>query len=128
MRTLLADVILFVHFGIASFIVLGLALTWIGIAAAWRWVRNFWFRLAHLCAIACVAAEALVGVMCPLTLWEDALRQSVGEQPSFVARWVRRLLFYELPEWVFTLAYVAAALATAATWWLAPPRRVRKAQ
>ena len=125
MRAHLADVILFVHFGIASFIVLGLGLTWIGIALSWRWVRNFWFRLLHLSAIVYVALEALAGIVCPLTLWEDALRGSIGEHPSFVARWIRRLLFYELPEWVFTLAYVATAAATAITWWHAPPRRRR---
>jgi hypothetical protein len=125
MRAFLADLILFIHFGVASFIVLGLGLTWLGIALSWRWVRNFWFRLAHLSAIVCVALEALAGIVCPLTLWEDALRKSVGEQPSFVARWVQRLLFYELPEWVFTSAYVGVAVAAAITWLLAPPRRSR---
>ena len=127
MRSYLADVILVVHFAIACFIVLGLCLTWLGAALSWQWVRNFWFRLLHLSAIGYVAVEALAGVVCPLTLWEDALRGSIGEQPGFVARWVRRLLFYELPEWVFTTAYVAAAAATAVTWWLAPPRRLRDA-
>ena len=127
MRGYLADVILVVHFAIACFIVLGLCLTWLGIVLSWRWVRNFWFRLTHLSAIAYVAIEALAGVVCPLTLWEDVLRGSAGEQPSFVGRWVRRLLFYDLPEWVFTVAYVAAAAATVVTWWLAPPRRLRNA-
>lgn len=126
MRGALADVILFVHFALASFIVLGLCLTWMGLARSWQWVRNFWFRLAHLSAIVYVAIEALAGVVCPLTVWEDALRGSAGEQPSFVARWVRRLLFYDLPEWVFTLAYVGVATATAITWWLAPPRWRRR--
>ena len=125
MRHWVADIILFVHFGIACYIVAGLVLTWLGIALHWSWVRNFWFRLTHLSAIAFVALEALAGIACPLTVWEDALRQSLGAQPSFVARWVRRLLFYELPEWVFTTAYVASAVATAVTWWLAPPRRAR---
>lgn len=125
MRHLAADLILFLHFGIACYILFGLVLTWIGIALVWSWVRNFWFRLTHLAAIAFVALEALAGIMCPLTAWEDALRQSIGHQPSFIARWVRRLLFYELPEWFFTTAYVAMAIATAFTWWLAPPRRAR---
>ena len=125
MRHYAADLILFVHFGIACYIVSGLGLTWLGVAVGWSWVRNVWFRLTHLAAIVCVALEALAGIACPLTIWEDALRQSVGEQAGFIARWVRRLLFYELPEWVFTLAYVATALATVITWWLAPPRRAR---
>lgn len=122
MRTYAADVLLIVHFALAAFIVLGLFLTWIGASADWRWVRCFWFRLTHLSAIAIVALEALLGITCPLTLWEDALRQVTGE-PGFIARWVRRLLYYDLPLWVFTSAYVAFALATLATWRLVPPRR-----
>lgn len=127
MRLWLADLILFAHFGIAAFIVLGLLLIWLGIALGWHWVGHFWFRTIHLAAIAFVALEALAGVVCPLTVWEDALRQTAGEQAGFIARWVRRLLFYELPEWVFTAAYVAAALATALAWWVSPPRRMRRA-
>ncbi len=125
MRAYLADIILFIHFGLACFIVFGLGLIWLGAGLAWHWVRNFWFRLSHLSAIVLVAMESAAGIVCPLTLWEDALRQSVGEQPSFVARWIQRLLFYELPEWVFTTAYIASALATAIAWLLAPPRRRR---
>ncbi len=126
MRTHTADALLIVHFALAAFIVLGLVLTWIGALAGWRWVRSFWFRLIHLAAIAIVALEALLGITCPLTLWEDALRQVTGE-PGFIARWVRRLLYYELPGWVFTSAYVAFATATLATWRLVPPRpRVRR--
>lgn len=69
-----------------------------------------------------VAAEALIGMACPLTVWEDLARG--GARPgSFIGRWVRAVMFYEAPEWVFTLAYVAWALATLATLWLVPPRR-----
>jgi len=42
---------------------------------------------------------------------------------SFIGRWVRRVMFYEAPEWVFTTAYVAWTLATLATLRLVPPRR-----
>jgi len=58
MRAVLADAILLLHFGFVLFVVGGLALTWIGAAAGWAWVRNFWFRAAHLGAIAFVAGEA----------------------------------------------------------------------
>lgn len=122
MRTLLADAVLAVHFALAAFIVLGLFLIWIGAFTHWAWVRNFWFRLAHLAAIVVVALEALLGIACPLTVWEDALRQVSG-QPSFIARWLRRVLFYDLPSWVFTTAYVGCALATLAAWCVVPPRR-----
>jgi hypothetical protein len=119
---LLADLLLVLHFFIAGFIVGGLILTWIGAAARWAWVRNPWFRYLHLGAIAFVAAEALLGVACPLTVWEDALRG--GARPgTFIGRWVQRLLYYEAPAWVFTAAYAAWAAATFATLRLVPPRR-----
>jgi hypothetical protein len=124
MRTLAADAILIVHFAFVLFVIGGLALIWIGHAAGWPWVRNFWFRALHLAAIVVVTGEALLGVVCPLTLWEDALRGAVHEK-SFVARWVHRLMFYTAPEWVFTALYVAFALVVAATFWFIPPRRKR---
>lgn len=119
---MIADAILVVHFGIVLFIVGGLLAVWIGASYGWRWVRNRWFRYSHLAAIAFVAGEALVGMACPLTVWEDALRG--GARPdSFLGRWVRAALFYEAPEWVFTAAYVGWALATLLTLRVVPPRR-----
>ena len=118
----MADAILVVHFLIVMFIVGGLLAVWLGAALGWAWVRNRWFRYFHLAAIGFVAAEALLGVMCPLTVWEDALRGGARTE-SFVGRWVRYFLFYEAPEWVFTAAYVAWAAATLATLRLVPPRR-----
>jgi hypothetical protein len=121
MNALLADLILLVHFAFVLFVVGGVPLVWIGAARGWSWVRNFWFRALHLAAIVFVAAEALAGVWCPLTVWEDALRGTRSEL-SFIARWIRRLLFYDFPQWVFTTAYVMFALVVAATWWFVRPR------
>jgi polyferredoxin len=124
---LLADVILVVHFAFVLFVVGGFALIIAGAAAGWRWIRNRTFRYAHLAAIVFVAAEALVGAACPLTVWEDLLRSGAAAGPSFIGRWVSRLLYYDFPEWVFTVAYVAFAIAVAVTLWLVPPRtRSRK--
>jgi hypothetical protein len=96
-----------------------------GAIRGWRWIRNPAFRYAHLAAIAFVAIEALAGVACPLTLWEDALRQTAPEAPSFIARWVSRLLYYDLPSWVFSVIYVLFAVAVGVTLWLIPPRGAR---
>ena len=123
----LADLILIVHFAFVLFVVGGLMLIWAGAAAGWRWVRGFWFRLAHLAAICCVALEALSGMVCPLTEWENALRGARTEI-GFVARWIHRLLFYSFPEWMFTTAYVLFAAAVAITLWLVPPQRRRHLQ
>ena len=119
---MLADFVLVVHFLIVLFIVFGLILVWIGAAAGWSWVHNPWFRYLHLAAIVFVAAEAVFGVMCPLTVWEDMLRGGVRAE-SFVGRWVRQLLYYNAPEWVFTVIYSAWAAATLLTLRFVPPRR-----
>jgi Protein of Unknown function (DUF2784) len=119
---LLADALLAGHFLIAGFIVVGLVLVWLGAALGWEWTRNPWFRYLHLGAIAFVAAEAVAGIACPLTVWEDLLRGGVRPE-SFVGRWVQRLLYYQAPEWVFTVAYVLWTAATLLTLWLVPPRR-----
>jgi hypothetical protein len=119
---MIADLLVVVHFAIVLYIVGGLMAVWAGAALGWRWIRNPWFRYLHLAAIAYVAAEAALGLACPLTVWEDLLRG--GARPdSFVGRWVRRLLYYQAPEWVFTSLYVTWALATLATLRLVPPRR-----
>jgi hypothetical protein len=123
-NVLLADLILIVHFLFVAFVVGGLALIWIGAAFGWQWVKNFWFRVAHLAAIVFVAGEALIGVWCPLTMWEDALRGVHGEK-SFVARWIHRLMFYDFPGWMFTTAYVLFALVVIVTLVWLPPRRGR---
>ena len=124
MRALLADAILLAHFAVVIFIVGGLPLIWIGAARGWRWVRNRWFRITHFAAIVFVALEALAGIWCPLTVWEDALR-GAGSDKSFIARWVHRLMFYSFPERVFTVAYVLFAAVVALTLILIPPERRR---
>jgi hypothetical protein len=122
LSSLLADVILLIHFAFVLFVVGGLALIWIGAMAGWPWVRNFRFRIAHLAAIVFVALESLAGIWCPLTVWEDALRGAASDK-SFIARWVHRLMFFQLPEWVFTVAYVLFAVMVALTMVLIPPRK-----
>ena len=120
MNTLLADIILVVHFAFVLFVLGGLALVWLGAWMGWQWTRNFWFRIAHLFAIVFVAGEAIAGIWCPLTIWESELRGTRAEK-GFIAEWIHRLLFYDFPPWVFTAAYVSFALVVALTLWFVPP-------
>jgi Protein of Unknown function (DUF2784) len=117
---MIADVILVVHALFVLFVVGGFVLILLG-AGRWSWVRNRVFRILHLAAIVFVAAEALLGVTCPLTMWEDMLRGG-GAERSFMGRWVARLLYYDFPEWVFAAAYCVFTLAVVFAWWLVPPR------
>lgn len=119
---MLADAVLALHVVFVLFVVGGFALILIG-ARRWGWVRNRAFRIAHLVAIVFVTAEALLGVTCPLTYWEDLLRASGREERSFIGRWLAWLLYYDLPEWVFAIAYAAFAAAVILAWRAIPPRR-----
>lgn len=120
---LLADIVLAIHFLFVLFVTVGLLAVWVGAALGWDWVHNLRFRIAHLAAIFFVAAESLAGIACPLTTWEDLLRQAEAGQGSFMQRWIGRLLYYNLPEWMFTVAYVLFALLVLASFLLIRPHR-----
>ncbi len=75
----------------------------------------------HLVVIGFVAAETLVGIACPLTVLEDALRGAERGGPGFVERWIGRLLYWDLPGWVFLGGYVLAALVAFILWLAVPP-------
>ena len=85
---LLADAIAVLHFVLVAFVVGGMAAILAGVACRWAWVRNFWFRAIHLAMIAAVVAESLCGIVCPLTDWEDRLREAGGApiEPGFLRR------------------------------------------
>jgi hypothetical protein len=125
---LLADAILLLHALFVAFVVIGLLLILVGLWRDWRWVRNPWFRAAHLGAIGIVVAQAWAGVMCPLTVWESELRLRAGQngyEGSFVGHWVGRLLYYEAEPWVFTVLYTLFGTLVIGVWLMAPPRRRR---
>jgi len=119
---LLADAILIFHFLFVLFVVGGLPAIWIGAWLKLDFVRNIWFRIAHLAAILFVVGESLFGIVCPLTIWEDNLRQLESDS-SFIQRWIHHILFYELPEGLLTLAYIIFAILIVATFLLIPPCR-----
>ncbi len=123
---LLADLLVAVHLGFIAFVVGGQLAILIGAARRWGWIRNRWFRVGHLLAIVFVALEAVMGMICPLTDWEYQLRHRAGqiveEDISFVGQFVREILFYEFPTWVFTTAYVSFALLVLATMVFVPPQ------
>jgi len=123
---LLADSLLVIHFLFVAFVVVGQAMIMFGAAARWRWVKNRWFRIAHLMAIGVVAAQAWAGRYCPLTVWENALRHAAGEEgyaTGFVAHWAGLLIYYDAPLWVFTVIYTLFAMLVAIYWFVARPER-----
>jgi hypothetical protein len=120
----LADAILVLHAAFVLFVVGGLPAIWIGVALDRPFAFNPWFRGLHLAAIGFVVVETVLGYMCPLTLWEHALRGEVSDQ-GFIQRWVHAWLFWRAPAWAFATAYLAFGALVAATWWRWPPSRAR---
>ena len=122
----LADLVVLVHLGFVSFVIGGLAVTWLGAALGWEWVRRPLFRITHLVCTLIVPIEAVGGLICPLTTWERNLRYEAGQAPedvSFMARLAREVLFYQAPQWVFTASYVAFGLVVLLTFFRIPIRR-----
>jgi len=126
---MLADMIVVIHAAYVSFVVFGVLAILVGAVLRWNWVRNMWFRVAHLTAIGVVVAESLAGIPCPLTVWEQHLRQIAGQtgyRGQFVGYWAHRLIFYRFEPWVFTMAYAIFGLAVLAAFVLVPPRRSKR--
>ncbi len=122
---LLADAILVLHLAYVAFVVGGMAAILAGIAFRRPWARNFWFRTGHLAAIALVVAESLCGILCPLTEWEDRLREAGGapsEPGWFVGRWIFNLLFVGASPAALSVCYALFGLAVLLAFVLAPPR------
>ncbi len=115
-----AIIVLALHLAIIAFNVAGLVLIPLGAWLGWRWVREFWWRLAHLLSFAVVAAQALLGRACFLTIWQDELSGTTQVQP-LIERWINGLIYWDLPLWVFAAAYVAVFVYVVALWvWVRP--------
>ena len=94
MHLFLANLILATHALFVAFVVLGLVAVLLGKYRHWGWVRNLRFRLTHLVAIGIVIAESWLGLVCPLTEWENRLRVAAGESAysaPFIRHWLHEI-------------------------------------
>lgn len=122
----MADAILVIHTAYVAFVVLGELAILIGAVLKWSWVRNLWFRLIHLAAIAVVALEAVFDVNCPITEWEWALREKAGQEiigESFVARLMDKIMCNHMwDNWVYNALHIGFGILVLATFFLVMPR------
>ncbi|MCC8996662.1 MAG: DUF2784 domain-containing protein [Nitrosomonas sp.] len=109
-----ADLVLIVHFCYVLFVVGSLPLIWLGAWLNWQFVTSPRFRYPHLAAILFVVAESLLGVVCPLTAWENAFRY-VENDSSFIQRWLHQIMFYNVSEHILTTIYILFAVLVALT-------------
>ena len=119
--SLLADTLLVIHFTFVVFVVVGFLLILLGLLARWSWVHNRIFRITHLAAIGIVVLQAWFGQLCPLTIWENALRRRAGQSgyaETFIEHWLHEILFYQAAPWIFTTIYTAFGLLVVLVWFL----------
>ena len=121
----LGDLVLVTHAAYVLFVVGGQALIVIGWMRGWEWTLCRVFRLLHLVAIGLVMLEVWLGINCPLTILENFLRLQAGAaayENNFIGHWLRSLIFYAAPEWIFALIYTVFTALVILTWLAYPPQ------
>ena len=138
MYGILADVVVGLHLAYVAYVLLGQVFIVAAGTLKWSCGRNPWFRWTHITAIAVVAYEAVRGIRCPLSEWEEQLRALGGEAAAldgetFMGRVLHNLLFVDQyftngtpPEGFFTTAYIAVLLIVVQAFLLYPPRAFRR--
>jgi Protein of Unknown function (DUF2784) len=120
-----AETVLAAHIAIILFNLFGLIAVPIGAVRGWHFVHVAWWRVLHVVLLAAVAAQAIVGRACILTLWQSDLAGAGGSPAPLIMSLVDRLIFWKLPIWVFAALYAAVFGYAVALLWLVPLRRTR---
>jgi hypothetical protein len=119
----LAAAILAAHLAIILFNLFGLIAVPLGAVCGWQFVRVRWWRLLHLVSLAAVAAQAVFGRACILTIWQAALTGAAGRPTPLIMGWINRVIYWPLPVWVFATLYVIVFGYALALFWLVRPVR-----
>lgn len=124
---LAADLLVGIHVAYVSYVVLGQALIIAAAPFRWQWARNPWFRFSHLLAIGIVAYEEIRHLRCPLTVWEEQLRelggQAINGSMTFMGRLFHDLLFFDnTPQIFFTTLHLAMFVLVIQGLVMFPPR------
>ena len=128
---ILADGLVVIHFVWIVFMLAGFALT---VRAFWKpaFFDRWLFRTFHLAGILFVAALEILGRYCPLTVWENTLRQSYDPSHaypgSFIIQYIAKLVYPEIGPLVLVIPTVIIAVFTLIVFVLRPPRRLRLAR
>lgn len=112
--------VLAAHLAVIAFNVFGLVVIPLGAWRGWAFVRVRWWRVLHLASLGVVALQALFGRACMLTIWQDVLTSGEQQDP-LIMRTVNALIYWPLPMWAFTAAYVAVFIYVLALWRWVPP-------
>ena len=118
--SLIADIVLVLHFCVVIFITLGFFLIPIGYKFEWRWIKNRKLRIAHCGMMVFITLETLWGLTCPLTSIENSLR-GINQPKSFIAYWIEKIVYWDFPTQFFLILYCISLGWTFLIWKLCPP-------
>lgn len=113
----LGDLVMAAHFGFLAFLAVGGFLAW------WR----PWLLYPHVLTAAWGLASATVGLTCPLTGWEDALRRRAGQDGlarGFIDTYLTGVVYPA--EHLLTAQLLVGVLVVASWVGLAVRRRPRR--
>ncbi len=121
MLFLFADLILIFHLLIIIFVSSLFFFIPIGYYKDWKWTRNFLLRITHICLITFITVETFFGIICPLTIFENHLRNILTET-SLINLWVSKLIYWNLPTSYFLTIYSLCFIWTLFMWFYFPPK------
>lgn len=107
----MVELVLGFHFVIVLYLVLGFPIA--------LYFNHRLFRIVHTSWLAAVSLLMILGVPCPLTIWEETLRQSSVHEGSFLASWMNRIIYLEgvAPSHVVFMDIAFAVLVASSFFW-----------
>ncbi|RZD17571.1 MAG: DUF2784 domain-containing protein [Candidatus Acididesulfobacter diazotrophicus] len=121
----LSGFVLYFHLIVILFIIFGFIVVPIGAKFKWKFIYEFWWRLAHLVSMIVVAIQAVLGKACFLTYIQSDLLENAGKKEykvPFIQTYVDRLIYYNFPIWAFSIVYIILFLYTIYLWYIFPPQ------
>lgn len=125
-----ANLLAVIHLAYFVFIVGGMAAILLAPSAGITWVRNPWFRIAHVLAIYFVLAEDVFGFQCPLNVLQwNARTAATGstETATGVGGVLDYLLYHTVSGTVLNVMYGCFGVLVLALLWIVPPQWRRPA-
>jgi hypothetical protein len=121
-----ADVLAVLHFSFVATVVLIQLLILLGGWLGWRWVRNYWLRIAHFLMIALVVIQAVIGHECPVNEFERELRGgdlAQLEGASAIGYFCNRMMYQRVADLrPMVIQYALFGVVVIASWYLIRPR------
>ena len=123
---LAANLIAAVHIAYFLFIVGGMVAIVVSLRQPIPWVRNLWFRIAHIAAIYIVLFEEITGLPCPLNVLQWGAREAAtgsAESSTGVSGMLDFLLYHTVSPLALDIMYWSFGALVLVMLWMVPPRR-----